>query len=82
MLAHAEGAETAIAIERLRPHALVRRLVLSAAIPCVRLQAAHALKILFRELAPVGFSPDAAAAAPENLQLTELIEFFGSANHA
>lgn len=81
VLAYAQGGETAIAIERLRPHALVRRLVLSEASPAA-VQAAHSLKILFRELAPVGFSPDAAAVAPKNLQLTELIEFFGTAKHA
>jgi pimeloyl-ACP methyl ester carboxylesterase len=81
VLAHAEGAETAIAIERLRPHALVRRMVLSAATPKAA-DAARSLKILFRELAPVGFSPDAAPIAPESLQLTELIEFFGTASHA
>jgi pimeloyl-ACP methyl ester carboxylesterase len=81
VLAYAQGAETAIAIERLRPHALVRRMVLSRPSPGA-VQAAQALRILFRELAPAGFSPDATGAAPENLQLTELIEFFGSASHA
>ncbi len=81
VLAHAQGAATALAMEKLRPHALLRRVVLSAAPPGAP-DAARALKILFRELAPVAGPSEAASAAPKDSQLTDLIEFFGSARHA
>jgi pimeloyl-ACP methyl ester carboxylesterase len=81
VLAHAEGAETAIAMERLRPQALVRRVVLSAASPKT-VESVRALKIPFRELPQLGSPADAAPAAPQSSQIAELIEFFGSATPA
>ena len=81
VLAHAEGAETAIAMEQLRPHALLRRVVLSAASPRA-VEAMRRLKIVFRELPLVEFPAGAPAAALESPQLSELIEFFGSVSHA
>lgn len=81
LLTHAEGAETAIAMEKLRPHALIRRVVLSAASPKA-VETVRALKIVFRELPLVGLSAEASSAAPDSSQFTELIEFLGEADHA
>jgi pimeloyl-ACP methyl ester carboxylesterase len=81
LLAHAEGAETAIAMERLRPQALVRRLVLSAA-PPKAVETVRALKISFRELPQPGLPAAPAAVALDGAQVTDLIDFFGSARHA
>ncbi len=81
LLAHAEGAETAIAMETLRPQALVRRLVLSAA-PPTAVERVRALKIAFRELTQPGSAADRAALTLESSQVTELIDFFGSIRHA
>jgi pimeloyl-ACP methyl ester carboxylesterase len=77
ILAHAEGVDTAVAIEKLRPHALVRR------VACLNgsaqaLATVRGLKIEFREL-----SLDVAAAEVPQIgslgaQLSDLIEFFGS----
>ena len=81
VLAHAEGAETAIAMEKLRPHALLRRVVLSAASPKA-VETVRGLKIVFRELPLVGFPEGASAAALESPQIAELVEFFGSVSHS
>jgi pimeloyl-ACP methyl ester carboxylesterase len=78
VLAHAEGVQTAIAMARLRPGALLRRMALSAA-PAGALDRVRELKIPFRELTPAEGPAGAMAGAPEGSQLTELIEFFGSA---
>jgi len=78
VLAHAEGAVTALSMERLRPRALIRRLVLNGASPRAA-EAARGLKIAFRELRPPAGAPEAPAKAPEMSQVTELVEFFGSA---
>jgi pimeloyl-ACP methyl ester carboxylesterase len=78
VLAHAEGAETALAMERLRPRALIRRLVFNGASPRAA-EAARGLKIVFRELQPPAGAPEAPAGAPAMSQVTELVEFFGSA---
>ena len=53
ILAHAEGVETAVAIEKLRPHALVRRLACIGGSPQA-LEGVRALNIVFRELPPDG----------------------------
>jgi pimeloyl-ACP methyl ester carboxylesterase len=81
VLAQAEGAETAIAMERLRPHALLRRVVLSGA-SSKAVEAVRDLKIKFRELALAGLSPEDRTEALKDSQLTELIEFLGAASHA
>jgi len=78
VLAYAEGAETALAMERLRPQALVRRLALAGALPAT-VEAARALKITFRELQPTGSPPDNATDLAEGFQVAELTKFFGSA---
>ena len=82
VLAHAEGADTAIAIERIRPRALLRRLALSAASPQT-LETVRGLGIEFRELPRLGSAPaDGGAAAPDSAQMSELLEFFGTAKPA
>ena len=81
VLAYAEGVDTAVAMERMRPRALVRRLVCIAAMP-PSLQAVRSLNMEFRELSPQvspGDVPQATASGP---QLAELIEFLGSAMNA
>ncbi len=78
VLAHAEGAQTALAIEKLRPRALIRRMVLSAPVSGAAEEVRN-LKVSIRELALVGSSPEAKEAAPDARQVAELIEFFGSA---
>jgi len=78
VLAHAEGADTAVAMERLRPQSLIRRVVLSGASPQA-VEAARGLKIAFRELQQPGWPAEAAAGAPESAQVAELIEFYGAA---
>ena len=80
VLAHAAGVETAIAIEKLRPQALVRRLVLSAAPPAA-LESVRALNMTFRDLPLVGVPTEVLQVGPGSAQLAELIEFFGSGTH-
>ena len=76
VIAHAEGAEAAIALAKLRP-ALVRRLVLSAAKP-EAIRQVSGLALEFREL-PLGQAPDEAmSAAAANAQVDEIIRFFGA----
>lgn len=77
VLAHAEGAATAVAIEKLRPRALIRRMVLSAAVAGA-VEEVRNLKVSFRELALTGSSAQSAEVAPDASQVAELIEFFGS----
>lgn len=77
ILAHAEGVETAVAMEKMRPHALVRRLACIQGSPQA-LETVRSLKIAFRELSPDGAPEQAPQTGPMNLQLSELIEFFGS----
>ena len=81
LLAHAEGAATALAVETLRPQTLVRRLVLSAA-PPTAVERVRALKIAFRELAQPGLVADSPSLTLETAQVTELIDFFGSVRPA
>lgn len=76
VLAQADGAETAFAIEKLRPGSLLRRLVLTAVAPKA-IEKARGLKISFRELTLAGFSAGAPAVAPEASQLAELVDFLG-----
>ncbi len=78
LLAHAEGAEAAIAIEKLRPHALVRRIVLSAASP-EAVEAVRRLNVPFRELSLVGSAAPSVVGALGTPQAIELIEFLGAA---
>ena len=77
VLAHAEGVKTAIALEKLRPGSLVRRMVFSAA-PPQSLELARDLKIMFRELPLASAADDAIAAASSGAQFNDLIDFFGS----
>ena len=81
VLAHAEGADAAIALEALRPGALVRRLVFSAATPRA-LDAARRLKVEFRELPLAAALDEAMSAQAVSAQLAELIAFLGSGNRA
>jgi pimeloyl-ACP methyl ester carboxylesterase len=81
VLAHAEGAETAVAMERLRPQALVRRMALAGASPGA-VETVRALKIVFRELQQAGAPPGGATDPAKSFQVAELIEFFGSAPEA
>jgi hypothetical protein len=65
-------------MEKSRPHALIRRMVLSAA-PPKALETMRSLKIEFRELPLAELSAEVPSAASESHQLIELMEFFGSA---
>lgn len=77
VIAHAEGAEAAIALATLRP-ALVRRLVLSAATPdSVRRSRALALELLELPLAQA--ADEAVTSAAVGAQIDELTHFFGTA---
>ena len=78
VLAHAEGAETAVAMERLRPQALIRRVALCGA-SAQSVEAARRLNIAFRELQPPPRAAEAVSGDPEMSQVAELVEFFGSA---
>lgn len=77
ILAHAEGVETAVAMEKLRPHALVRRLACIGA-SAQALETVRSLKIVFRELSPDGAPAEVPQIGPTRAQLSELIEFFGT----
>lgn len=78
VIAHAEGADVAIALVKLRPGSLVRRLVLSAAGPDA-IRQVRALALEFRELPLAAASDEAIPAAAVGTQLDELIHFFGDA---
>jgi pimeloyl-ACP methyl ester carboxylesterase len=80
VLAHAEGVDTAIAMEKHRPHALIRRMALSGA-QADAVESVRGLKIVFRELPRLGLSADGVSAVPESSQLPELFEFFGTVAH-
>jgi pimeloyl-ACP methyl ester carboxylesterase len=78
VLAHAEGVETALAMERLRPRALLRRLAcLQASRQAI--ESARGLNLVFRELSLADAATDVPPAAPVNTQVIELIEFLGLA---
>ena len=78
VIAHAEGADVAIALAKLRPGTLVRRLVLSAAGPDA-IRQVRALALESRELPLAGASDEAITAAAAGSQLDELIHFLGAA---
>jgi len=77
ILAHAEGIDTAAAIEGLRPRSLVRRLACSAATP-QSLSVVRSLKMEFRELSLDVAAGDPPYANASGAQVSEIIEFFGS----
>lgn len=77
IVAHAEGADAALALARLRP-ALVRRLALSAARPDT-IRQIRGLSLELRELPLAGSSDEAVTAAAVGAQLDELVHFFGAA---
>ncbi len=81
VIAHAEGADVALALAALRPGTLVRRLVFSAA-PQAAVEKARTMGLEFGEFS-LAMAPDeavnAAAVAP---QLNELVHFFGAAKGA
>ena len=81
VLAHAEGVETAIAMEKLRPHALLRRLVCTAT-PPPALETVRSLNIVFLALPLTGAPADVFPAGSGSTQLSELIEFLGSVAQA
>lgn len=81
ILAHAEGVDTAAAMEKLRPHSLVRRLACIAATP-QSLSAVRSLKMEFRELSLDLAPGDPLRATARGSQLSEIIEYFGSAAKA
>ena len=81
VLAHAEGVDTAIALERLRPRSLARRMVFTAA-PPRSLEIARNLKIVLRELPQTSVAGDVLTLWSGGVQLDELIEFLGSGSHA
>ena len=78
VLAHAEGVETAISMEKLRPHSLLRRLACTAPSPRA-LESLRSLNLSFRELPLAAANPNAISAGPDGVQITELIEYFGTA---
>lgn len=77
VLAHGAGAETAIALVKLRPDTLVRRVVFSAP-PPGSLEAARSLGIACRELPLAGPAEERLSAASVSSQLNDLIDFFGN----
>lgn len=76
VIAHAEGADAAIALVKLRPGSLVRRLVLSASPPAA-LVAARQLGLEFRELALASAAEEAIPSSLTEAQLAEITRFFG-----
>ena len=78
ILAHAEGIETALAIERLRPATLVRKLACTGAGVGV-VEALAATKIKFRELPSLPPAAISAPDAPGRSHLSDLLEFLGVA---
>ena len=77
VIAHAEGADAAIAIAKLRPGSLIRRLVFSAASPAT-LAAARQLGLEFRELALASGADEAIAPSAVESQLPEIIGFLAT----
>jgi pimeloyl-ACP methyl ester carboxylesterase len=78
VIAHAEGAATVIALARLRPGALLRRVALSAATPEASRQV-RALGLESRELPLAGALDEAVSVESAAAQLDELVHFFGAA---
>ena len=77
VLARAEGAHTALALARLRPAGLVRRMVLSAAPPGA-LAALDALGIAGREVSLASAADGAITASSVSSQLNELTGFLST----
>ena len=77
VIAQGEGADAAIALVKLRPGSLVRRLVFSGASPAA-VASARQLGLEFRELALATGADEAIASAAVEAQLPEIIGFFGS----
>jgi pimeloyl-ACP methyl ester carboxylesterase len=77
VIAQGEGADAAIALVKLRPGSLVRRLVFSGASPAA-VAAARQLGLEFRELALASGADEAIASSTVEAQLPEIIGFFGS----
>ena len=77
VLAHGAGANTAIALAKLRPDSLVRRVVLSSP-PPGSLEAARQLGIECRELPLAGSAEERLTAASVGAQFNDLVEFLGS----
>lgn len=78
VLAHAAGADIAIALAKLRPDALLRRVVFSAP-PLGALETVRQLRIECRELPLAGPAEERLAEASVNSQFNDLIEFLGAA---
>ena len=74
VIAQAEGADAAIALVKLRPGSLVRRLVFSGASPTA-VAAARQLGLEFRELTLATVAEEAIAPSAAEAQLSELIGF-------
>ncbi len=77
VLAHGAGAAAALALVKLRPEALVRRLVLSAPPPGA-LDSARTLGIDCRELALASDAQEQLRAGPASPHFDDLIEVLGS----
>jgi pimeloyl-ACP methyl ester carboxylesterase len=77
VLAQAEGAATALALARLRPGAIVRRMVLSAA-PAGALETAGEQGISCREITLAGAGAAALEAGPVDARLDELKAFLAA----
>ena len=76
VIAQGEGADAAIALVKLRPGSLVRRLVFTGASPAA-VQAARRLGLEFRELPLASGADEAITPSAVEAQLAEIIEFFG-----
>jgi pimeloyl-ACP methyl ester carboxylesterase len=76
VIAQAEGADAAIALVKLRPGSLVRRLAFSAASPAA-VAAARELGLEFRELALANGADEALAPSVVESQISEIMGFFG-----
>ena len=79
VLAHAEGVETAIAMEKLRPHCTAPAPGVHGAHRRGRLSRLRSLNLSFRELPLAAANPNAASAGPDGVQITDLIDYFGTA---
>ena len=77
VIAQGEGADAAIALVKLRPGSLVRRLVFSGASPAA-VASARQLGLEFRELALASGADEVIAPSVVEAQLPEIIGFFGS----
>ena len=77
VIAQGEGADAAIALVKLRPGSLVRRLVFSGASPAA-VASARQLGLEFRELALAPGADETIASSAVDAQISEMIGFFGS----